>query len=63
MILAYARSGILQAVTVVRETPKAVIVRKDGEPRSNHLRIPKGSSTLRLFDNVDDACKWLGLSL
>lgn len=61
MILAYARSGILQAVTIVRETPKAVIVSKCGEPRSNPLRIPKDSKTVKLFEGVDDACLWLGI--
>lgn len=37
MILAYKRSGILQAVTVVRDNPKSTTVKLVGEPRRKAL--------------------------
>lgn len=59
MILAYKRSGILQAVTIVRDNPKSTTVKLVGEPRRKALLVPKSSPHVCLFTNVDEAYAWV----
>lgn len=59
MILAYKRSGILQAVTIVRDNPKSTTVKLVGEPRRRALLVPKSSPHVRLFTDVNEACEWI----
>lgn len=59
MILAYRKSGVLQAVTVVRENPKSTTVKLVGEPNRPPLRVPKNSVDMRLFGCVDGACDYV----
>ncbi|MNR39599.1 hypothetical protein D3C85_1578210 [compost metagenome] len=58
MILA-SMSGMLIAVTLVRETPKAFIVK----PRDavNEIRVAKDNDKRKLFDTVSEAYAWLGV--
>lgn len=60
MILAY-RSGVLQAVTVVRENEKSHTVKFVGEPNKRPVRVLKDSPMQKLFDDVDDACAYIGV--
>ena len=60
MILAYIRSGVLQAVDVVRKNPKSVTVKFAGEPRRNPLRVPNDDPYMRLFVTVDEALDYVG---
>lgn len=57
MILA-TKSGWLIAVQLVRETPKAHIVKATDEWKER--RIPKDDPNQKLFDSVDDAMRWQG---
>ena len=59
MILAN-RSGVLQAVKVIRETEKAHVVTFCGE-KYKERRIRKEDETRKLFHDVDEACKWMGI--
>lgn len=60
MILVYRKSGVLQAVSIVRDLPKATIVKLAGEPHRNLLRVPKSSPDMQLFASVDDALDYVG---
>lgn len=57
MILAF-RSGVLQAVTLVRENKSSKTVKYLGEPNKRPVRVLNDSSLQKLFHNVDDAIKW-----
>lgn len=59
MILA-SRNGTLQAVKVIRETPKAHVVTYIGE-KYKERRIRKEDDTRKLFDNTDEAYAWMGI--
>lgn len=56
MILA-SPNGLLCACKVVRETPKAWVVKYAGEG-GKETRVAKGSGR-RMFDNVRDAERWI----
>jgi len=58
MILA-SRNGLMCAVTLLRETPKAWVIQYVGE-KKHETRIPKSSGRV-LFDNVDEALNWIGV--
>lgn len=60
MILAYRKSGVLQAVDIIRESLKSHTVRLAGEPSRKPLRVPKDSDVMRLFVSVDDALDYVG---
>lgn len=62
MILAY-KSGVLQAVTVVRESQKSTLVKFCGEPNKKPVRVLKHSPTQKLFTDVDLACEWIGVEV
>lgn len=55
MILA-TKSGWLIAVSLVRETPKAFIVKARDERRGR--RVPKGDQRQKLFSNTTEAMAW-----
>lgn len=59
MILA-TRTGWLIAVQLIRETPKAHIVKALDEKRER--RVPKSDERQKLFGNVEDAMRWQGIS-
>lgn len=59
MILA-SRNGVLQAVKVIRETEKAFVVTFCGE-KYKERRVRKEDEMRKLFDDVDEACKWMGI--
>jgi len=54
MILAY-KSGVLQAVTVVRENEKSHTVKFVGEPNKRPVRVLKDSPFQKLFNDVNEA--------
>lgn len=60
MILA-SLNGLMCAVTIIRETPKAWMVQYHGEQKSNATRVPKDGKR-EMFDNVDDAMEWMGVA-
>ena len=60
MILAI-KPGVLQAVKLIRETDKAHVVTFCGE-KYKERRIRKEDVTRKLFDDVDEACKWMGIT-
>lgn len=62
MILA-RKSGVLIACKIVRETKTFVIVKAESD--RGEIKIRKGLErpTQKLFDNVDDACAWIGVEL
>lgn len=60
MILA-SRNGLLCEVTVIRETDRAWIVQYQGE-RKHETRVPKDGKR-EMFDGVDEAMEWMGITL
>lgn len=59
MILA-TQTGWLIAVDLIRETPKAQIVKASDEKRER--RVSRTDPKQKLFDSVDDALRWQGIS-
>lgn len=59
MILA-SQNGLMCAVTIIRETPKAWVIQYQGE-RKKETREPKDGKR-KMFTCTDDAMKWLGVS-
>jgi len=60
MILA-SLNGLMCAVTIIRETPRAWIIQYSGE-RKKETRVPKDGKR-EMFTSVDDAMKWMGVTL
>lgn len=58
MILA-SEGGMIIACSLVRETKKAWIVNYNDKAYPDDVRVPKDSRR-QLFENVDEAFKWLG---
>lgn len=52
-----SRSGLMCAVTIVRETPKAWVLSELGVKKDR--RVPKNDERRRLFNNTDEARDWL----
>lgn len=59
MILA-SMNGLMCAVTIIRETPKAWIIQYIGE-RKHETRVPKDGKR-EMFSCVDDALNWMGIT-
>jgi len=58
MILA-SQNGLMCAVTIIRETPKAWVIQYHGE-RKKETRVPKDGKR-EMFTCTDDAMKWMGI--
>jgi len=56
MILA-SSNGLMCAVTIIRETPKAWIIQYVGE-KKKETRVPKNAGR-QMFTNVADAERWI----
>lgn len=61
MILA-SKHGLMIAVVVQRETPKAHVVKEVGS-RGKERRVSKADQNWKLFDSVDEAMNWQGVEL
>lgn len=59
MILA-SLNGLMCAVTIIRETPKAWVIKYQGE-RKKETRVPKDGKR-EMFNSTDDAMKWMGIT-
>lgn len=59
MILA-SLNGLMCAVTIIRETPKAWVIQYQGE-KKHETRVPKNGKR-EMFTNVDDAMAWMGVA-
>ena len=59
MILA-SLNGLMCAVTIVRETPKAWVVQYQGE-KKHETRVPKNGKR-EMFSSVDAAMAWMGVT-
>jgi hypothetical protein len=51
------KSGWLIAVQILRETPKAFIVKEVGQ--KGEKRVSKDSKNSKLFAGVDEAVEWM----
>lgn len=61
MILA-SKHGLMIAVVVQRETPKAHIVKEVGRP-NRERRVSKSDKGWKLFDSTEEAMNWMDVEL